>query len=79
MFVNGQNMEVKLQIVVERGLKIVAQTLVQKRYKLRQKIVLLSWKKSCVLVKNKSIMRSAVPLHCLFDVVKLQRVAGQRP
>ena len=27
----------------------------------------------------KGIMRSAVPLPCFFDVVKLHRVAGQRP
>ena len=27
----------------------------------------------------KGIMRSAVPLPCLFDVVKSQNVAGQRP
>ena len=27
----------------------------------------------------KGIMRSAVPLPCFFDVVKSQRVAGQRP
>ena len=27
----------------------------------------------------KGIMRSAVPLHCFFDVVKSQKVAGQQP
>ena len=27
----------------------------------------------------KGIMRSAVPLPCFFDVVKTQKVAGQRP
>ena len=36
MFTNKQNAEVKLQIVGERGLKIVAQTLARTRYKLRQ-------------------------------------------
>ena len=36
MFTNGHSAEVKLQIVGERGLKIVAQTLARTRYKLRQ-------------------------------------------
>ena len=39
MFVNGQNGEIKLQIVDERGLKMVAQTLARTRYKLRQYLI----------------------------------------
>ena len=36
--------------------------------------------KRCIRNKTqKGITRSAVPLPCLLDVVKLQRVAGQRP
>ena len=47
MFTNRQNAEVKLQIVGERGLKIVAQTLARTRYKLRQYLE-LAWGSGCV-------------------------------